>query len=73
MRKQVSVNAREAYGHQLKMLKKGEEFAKYLPDHRLLGVDPGYLFVSNDPYNRKSIDLSEDVVDTLLRHLRRVA
>lgn len=73
MRKRYSVNAQKAYNHQLRMLKTGRKFAKFLPEgYRLLGVDPGYLFgcfLTTTP--RGSIDLSEEVVDTLLKHLRR--
>lgn len=51
------------------LLKKGRRFAKFLPDYRVLGVDPGFLFVSTRNDHRASIDLSEEVVDTLLKHL----
>ena len=71
-RKYCSVNAKEAYNHQLKMLDKGRRFAKFLPNHRLLGVDPGYIFVSKDPYDRRSIDITEEVLDTLLMKLELV-
>jgi len=52
------------------MLAKGQEFAKYLPNHVLLGVDPGYLFTSTNPRDVSSLDMSENVLDTLLEQLR---
>ena len=51
------------------MLAKGRRFAKHLPGYRILGVDPGYLFVSA---NGPSIDLPEQVVDYLLKELEGV-
>ena len=69
-KKYCSANCKEAYNNQLRMLKTGREFASFLPGYRLLGVDPGYLFVSLDPYNRCSIDLPEEIVDHLLKTIR---
>lgn len=51
------------------MIRVGLLFAEYLPQYRLLGVDPGYLFVSRHPDHRPSVNLTEEVVETLLAAL----
>ena len=58
--------------HTIDLLCKGRRLAPYLPDYKLLGVDPGCLFVSTKPNDwREQIDLPEDVVDCLLKHLEK--
>ena len=63
------LKSRERPTKSLRMLAKGRRFAKHLPGYRILGVDPGYLFVSA---NGPSIDLPEQVVDYLLKELEGV-
>ena len=55
----------------LRLLTLGRDFAAFLPDYRLLGVDPGLLFVSNRPDGRQSLDLPEEVVQCLLYQLSK--
>lgn len=52
--------------HTKDMLRKGHAFAKLLPNYRLLGVDPGFLFVSDARDHRQPLDLPEDVIDSIL-------
>jgi hypothetical protein len=51
----------------MRMMEKGKKLAALLPNYRLLGWDPGFLFVSTLNDHRKPIDLPEDVVEALLR------
>lgn len=48
----------------LAMLGKGQKVTALLPGWRLLGVDQGYLLTREKGYG--SINLPEDVVDTIL-------
>lgn len=64
MRKRASINNRELYNFHSNMVRKGERVAKlFFPMFKILGVDPGYLFVRIE--GNGSFDLPEDVVDHL--------
>jgi hypothetical protein len=57
--------------HAIELLRKGRRLAEFLPDYALLGVDPGCLFRSTKDAYRDTLDLPEDVVDCLLKHLEK--
>ena len=57
----------------LAMLEKAKRVAPLLGDWRILGVDPGYLFVRANEKERGSIDLPSDVVESLLGVDQRMA
>jgi hypothetical protein len=54
--------------HTQSMLERGRRFAKLLPEgYRLMGVDPGFLFVSDK--HRASLDMTEAQVDSILAQI----